>query len=229
MVAVEIIAALHIKQRTVNELIYRAYRKLRIKAVRHQEEPKANHRVNGRGRGHRDWVEKREALKDWFDQHFPTPTRRREGYLLACEHMVDGWLSRTRTAQAKRSAESFVTRPDAVRRRPSKLKTKLLPEDMLTTVELETCQLLTEGKTAREIGSKLGVNHGTIKKRIFKASEKVGSVNRVELALWFAAKYPSRESLAEAIVTADRRAKEQQHNHLTRSRVQAQIITSLGK
>jgi DNA-binding NarL/FixJ family response regulator len=73
-------AMLKIKPRSVNELIYRAYRKLGIDATRNA--PRAD--PNGRGGGHRDWVEKRAQLKARFLRQYPSCGSRRQGYLQAC-------------------------------------------------------------------------------------------------------------------------------------------------
>lgn len=170
-------------------------------------------------------IHSREELVAWFGELFPTRTRQRRGYLEACAHMVEGWLARTEIAHARRSAESFMRRPEAAPRSPKSpiVTGKTKPEDLLTVRQLQTCQLLAEGKTAEVSAALLGVGKALIKKMISQAAAKVGAENRIELALWFTAKYPNPQDVKDAMVLAVKRARKKRHD------AGSKILRKLGR
>lgn len=190
-------AALGIKRESLNQYIFHAL-----------------HKVGVRNRG---------ELRGWFGEKFPTAHRRRKGYMEACVYFVEGWLSRNEITHAKRSAESFLRRPEASTRRRANAGSNT-PENTLTTAQFKSCQLLTEGKTSRQIGAQLGVGQETVKKHLYNAAIKAGTENRVELALWFTAKYPNTAALQAGLVAAARCERDARRN-----RVRHRILATLGK
>jgi DNA-binding NarL/FixJ family response regulator len=59
-----------------------------------------------------------------------------------------------------------------------------LPKDTLTPRERRTVELVAQGWSTREIAARFGVSSQAVRNYIWRACEKIGASNRVELAMF---------------------------------------------
>lgn len=67
------------------------------------------------------------------------------------------------------------------------------PVDKLTHHQRHIVQLITQGRSAREIAQELRIQPGSVKAALQRIYERVGMSNRVELATWALAFMPVSE------------------------------------